>query len=645
MALELNIVVKNKKAAKDIEAFARKSGAEIKRLEKQSVTASKKIKSSFSVVNKTLGALGLAGGLFGLISGIKSSVRLAGIQEKAYARLDANLRNVLTSFEGFEDGTSELNRELERRNRLLIEQAKALQTVTTFGDEAIISAQAMLSTFALNADELKKLTPAILDMAAASEKATGTQADLEQIAIAVGKALTIGVGSLTRYGVVISDAAREQFKFADQAQKVDIILGELNKNFAGVAETVGKTKVGQLERIGKRIGDIGEALGGIFLNKALLNGLESVINGLANFIAPETVLQTNTMSLSMSAIADSMKLVADDAERAKKAIEESAKEAEKRGLIEQVEDPFGFQNIKESSENTLPPIKSIMSDISELIEKGVESGLDFNTAFVDALSTVTALATKMVQVHNEIEQQNSGLNENNIIHTNVLSSLQSQAATLSSINGLIINNNDPLQNWLDKQEQIKQESLLTANILGRWTQQAMQTVPVLNLVNEELNDATEETFKLADASLLVEGIIGGIGSGLATAVIQGEKLTKIFDRLIEQLASRFLSGLLLGGISALIPGLGFAGFAGGFRAGFGFADGGTVPFTGRFRVGERGPEEVVLPKGSQVIPNNQITNNTPINITIKTQNIDERFVKFKLAPILRKIQRQGFSIA
>jgi len=169
------------------------------------------------------------------------------VQERAEARLTAGLRNV----EGMTDRNSEA----------LIEYAKELQKVSTFGDETIVSTMGMLSTFQLNEKQIRELTPRIIDMTAALEKSTGTQQDMEAVSIAVGKAMTLGVGSLTRYGVVINDADKEAFQFADTQEKLNIITRNLDANFKGVAEAVGQTATGSMKRFKNMMGDIMEQIG------------------------------------------------------------------------------------------------------------------------------------------------------------------------------------------------------------------------------------------------------------------------------------------------------------------------------------------------------------------------------------------------
>ena len=189
-----------------------------------------------------IGAMGA-----GLILAGKKAITSYGIQEQAEARLFAGLANVQVVTD-------------ETRNSML-EYAKSLQEVTTFGDEQIISGMGILSTFQLNQRQIENLTPRILDMAASLEKSTGQQQDLEAISIAVGKAMTLGVGSLTRYGVVISDASKEAFLLADQQGKLDIITRELDKNFKGIAKAVGDTATGAFIKMKNAIGDVWEEIG------------------------------------------------------------------------------------------------------------------------------------------------------------------------------------------------------------------------------------------------------------------------------------------------------------------------------------------------------------------------------------------------
>jgi hypothetical protein len=80
-------------------------------------------------------------------------------------------------------------------------------------------------------------------------------------AIQLGKALndpTQGVSALSRVGVSFTDVQKDMIKklqeSGDMMGAQRIILGELEKQFGGTAEAVGKTLPGALDRLDNAIG-------------------------------------------------------------------------------------------------------------------------------------------------------------------------------------------------------------------------------------------------------------------------------------------------------------------------------------------------------------------------------------------------------
>ncbi len=172
------------------------------------------------VVKKLVGAYALLAAGRAALRFMEDSIRLARRQQDEEIRLAAALKNVKTARQGDYEA--------------LIKQSKALQQMTTFGDEQILSAQSMLATFQMNGETITKLTPRILDMASAVDKLGSGEVDLQQIAIAVGKAFSSGIGALSRYGVMMSDTQKETFRLADETEKLNIITQVLDENYAGI---------------------------------------------------------------------------------------------------------------------------------------------------------------------------------------------------------------------------------------------------------------------------------------------------------------------------------------------------------------------------------------------------------------------------
>lgn len=140
----------------------------------------------------------------------------------------------------------------------LLEHAAALQSVTAFGDEAIVSAQAMLLTFRnIAGDQFPKATEAVLNVA----QALGT--DLKSAAIQVGKALNdpaIGLTALSRSGITFSVEQQKVIKALQQtgrmAEAQELILAELETQFGGSARAARETLGGALTALQNAFGDL-----------------------------------------------------------------------------------------------------------------------------------------------------------------------------------------------------------------------------------------------------------------------------------------------------------------------------------------------------------------------------------------------------
>ena len=241
----------------------------------------KKVDNSFASLGSS--ALKVGGAFFaarGIVDGITSVIRLAGEQEKAESKLNA----VIKSTGGVAGLTAE-----ELKN-----MARNLQSVTTFGDEAIIGAQSLLLTFTkVGEDVFPQATETILNMSAAM----GT--DLQSSTIQLGKALNDpvkGIGALSRVGVQLSEVQQKQIKdfaaLGDTASAQKIILEELETQFGGLARETAQTMSGSLEQMTNSIGDAGEALGSLLAPaviktasgmKVLAEGVASVITRFQNF--------------------------------------------------------------------------------------------------------------------------------------------------------------------------------------------------------------------------------------------------------------------------------------------------------------------------------------------------------------------------
>ena len=157
-----------------------------------------------------------------------------GIQQQAEIRLAQALRNA--------------GIEVEKNIQAYKNLAASLQSITTYGDETIMSMQAMLTQFGATAENIEGLSKLTLDLA------TAMNMDLKNAAVLVGKVIAGEVSALTRYGIVID-------KSLSKSEQVAEAIRQLNERFGGQATAMANTLLGTLTQIKNAIGDRLEDLG------------------------------------------------------------------------------------------------------------------------------------------------------------------------------------------------------------------------------------------------------------------------------------------------------------------------------------------------------------------------------------------------
>ena len=161
---------------------------------------------------------------------------------------------------------------------LLLKQADALEKVGVVSKENIIVAQSQLSTFDLNADTIKRLTPAILDYVTAEKGATASADDFKQMTNGLAQALQGNFASLTKTGFVLDEATKKQIKTGTEAERVTAIIGVLNSTYKGFNQSLLDTPEGKITKIRQGFGDLKEEVG-----FALLDSIDRLSGSTENF--------------------------------------------------------------------------------------------------------------------------------------------------------------------------------------------------------------------------------------------------------------------------------------------------------------------------------------------------------------------------
>lgn len=178
----------------------------------------------------------------------KVAVQAANTQQQAETKL-------LTALKGRADVTRELSA-----------LASDLQKKTLFGDEATIEAAAQLAVFIKNEEQIKRLLPAIQDMA------TALKMDLAQAATLVGKSIGASTNALSRYGISITGVA-------GSSERAESAIEALTTKFFGQAEAAAKTGSGATTQLKNAIGDLNEMVGNFIITWQNFLATSKLVNG------------------------------------------------------------------------------------------------------------------------------------------------------------------------------------------------------------------------------------------------------------------------------------------------------------------------------------------------------------------------------
>lgn len=224
-----------------------------------------------------------AGAIKGLLIGIGSAFALKKLLDfssgmvdlyKTQIAAETKLESVVRATGGAAGYTSDQMKRM----------ASELQGIIGIGDEVILESQAIIATFRnIKGDTFRQATVAAADMAAI------LGGDLKSNAMQLAKALNDpaeGMSKLARAGVTFTTEQEKMVKSMIAANDVagaqQVILDELANQFGGAAADQVATFAGQATSLWNRVGDLGEAIGGMLV--PVLSGLLPVLDAGVSFI-------------------------------------------------------------------------------------------------------------------------------------------------------------------------------------------------------------------------------------------------------------------------------------------------------------------------------------------------------------------------
>lgn len=200
-------------------------------------------------------------------------------QEKAVTALNASLTNTGTYSAQF--------------SQALQDNASALQKLTIYEDEAILSGTALMQNIGnMSADVLPKAQKAALGLAAAYGMSLETAFQM------VGKAAAGNTALLGRYGIVLDESLTQTEKFA---KVLEIGAGKF-----GLAEAAAKTTAGQLEQLKNAVGDMYEIIGAALI--PVMQGFVAILKPVVDWISRLTATQRTLLVVLPLTIAAWLKM-------------------------------------------------------------------------------------------------------------------------------------------------------------------------------------------------------------------------------------------------------------------------------------------------------------------------------------------------
>jgi hypothetical protein len=175
---------------------------------------------------RMLAIAGVGGGIYAVKRGFDFITKAAMVQENAERELMAATQSSITEFKNY---------------------AAAMQRLTIYGDEQIISQMAYAANLGVTTNKLKEATTAAIGLAARF------RIDLSSAMMLVGRASQGQTQLLTRYGIVIDQSLSAQEKFNE--------LLKIGAESFNLAQEAAKTAQGTTTQFRNALSDLGETLG------------------------------------------------------------------------------------------------------------------------------------------------------------------------------------------------------------------------------------------------------------------------------------------------------------------------------------------------------------------------------------------------
>lgn len=251
-----------KKSLNNIQTKANNAGNKIAKslsgVQSQANIAGSKISNSFSKIAKVVGT---AFSVAMITRFSKECVSAANIQTEAETKL-----------------TTVMRQRMSASNKVISSvknYASALQETGVVGDEVQLAGAQQLSTFLKTDDALKKLMPAMNNLAVQQNGVNVTSESMVNIGNLMGKVMQGQTSALTRVGITFSDAQAQVLKYGNEEQRAAMLSQVITDNVGNMNKALANTPAGRIQQLKNSFGDMQETLG---------RGLNNVFSPMLGFL-------------------------------------------------------------------------------------------------------------------------------------------------------------------------------------------------------------------------------------------------------------------------------------------------------------------------------------------------------------------------
>ena len=230
----------------------------LNKIQTQANNAGSKISNSFSKIAKVVGT---AFSVAMITRFSKECVSAANIQTEAETKLTTVMRQRMSAS----------NKAISSVKNY----ASALQETGVVGDEVQLAGAQQLSTFLKTDDALKKLMPAMNNLAVQQNGVNVTSESMVNIGNLMGKVMQGQTSALTRVGITFSDAQAQVLKYGNEEQRAAMLSQVITDNVGNMNKALANTPAGRIQQLKNSFGDMQETLG---------RGLNNVFSPMLGFL-------------------------------------------------------------------------------------------------------------------------------------------------------------------------------------------------------------------------------------------------------------------------------------------------------------------------------------------------------------------------